>query len=94
MALDCIYSFLSGNLKETELNRILKLLKGLGFTLNHPILQLNGKTQLAIALQEFQEHLGGKLTLLMLDGIGIPKEIYTIDHSLLETAFEQLVRHN
>lgn len=94
MALDSIYSFLSGNLKETELNRILNLLKGLGFTLNHPILQLNGKTQLAIALQEFQEHLGGKLTLLMLDGIGIPKEIYTIDHSLLETAFEQLVRHN
>ncbi|TGM33668.1 3-dehydroquinate synthase [Leptospira biflexa] len=91
MALDSIYSYLSGFLQESELNRIINLLRDLGFQFNHPVLLKNGKENLELALKEFQEHLGGKLTLLMLEGIGFPKEVYTIHLSLLESAYDRLV---
>ncbi|MCW7503313.1 3-dehydroquinate synthase [Leptospira paudalimensis] len=91
IALDSIYSFLSGDLEEKEYLRILRLLLGLGFTLNFPILLEKGKENLEIALEEFREHLGGKLTLLMLDGIGKPKEVYSMDQSILMSAFDIMV---
>ncbi|TGM70799.1 3-dehydroquinate synthase [Leptospira levettii] len=91
IALDSIYSFLCGDLKESEYLRILRLLLGLGFTLDFPILLEKGKENLEIALEEFREHLGGKLTLLMLNGIGKPKEVYHMDQSILMSAFETLV---
>lgn len=92
MALDSIYSSLVGDLEKSECDRILSLLKGLGFSFQHPIVLEKGKDHLMVSLEEFREHLGGKLTLLMLEEIGKSKEVYSVDQTVLESAFIRLIQ--
>ncbi|TGL55300.1 3-dehydroquinate synthase [Leptospira kemamanensis] len=92
IALDSIYSYLMGYLNEYDLKRIIELLLKFGFTFNDPVLKEKGKENLSIALEEFREHLGGKLTLLMLDGIGSPREIYEMNEDKLLKAFVRLLQ--
>lgn len=89
LALDVTYSVLAGWLAESEGRRILELMTRLGWPTNHPLLHgtaPDGTLVLAAGLEEFREHLGGELTLLMLDGIGHPREIHEIQPALLGRA--------
>jgi 3-dehydroquinate synthase len=60
----------------------------LGFALDHP--QLGDAAQLLTGLEEFRQHLGGQLTLTMLEGIGRPLNIHEVDYNLLSQAIEQV----
>ncbi|TGL75643.1 3-dehydroquinate synthase [Leptospira jelokensis] len=91
IALDSIYSNLIGLLRTEDLDRIILLLKIFGFSFDHQALVENGYKNLPSALREFREHLGGKLTLLMLNGIGSSTEIYEVNEPLLQTAFSRLL---
>lgn len=91
MALDTVYSNLSGHLTDTESNRILDLLIKLGFELSHPIMQITASNSAIISgLEEFREHLGGELTIMLLDGIGSGFEVHHIDNEILINASENL----
>ncbi len=91
MALDTVYSNLSGHLTDNESQRILKLLIKLGFDLSHPAMQISeGNSAILSGLEEFREHLGGELTIMLLDGIGKGFEVHQIDHELLIKASEYL----
>jgi len=68
VALDSVCSTIRGWLAPTELQRILAVLRTLGFELFHPAMR--DAAQLLSGLEEFREHLGGRLTLTMLRGIG------------------------
>jgi len=87
IALDTAYSFLSGRLAEQSLKRVLKLLRTLGFPLTDPLLEVRDeKSPLLEGLNEFREHLGGQLTIMLLKDIGAGEEVHEIDPALVGKA--------
>jgi 3-dehydroquinate synthase len=95
IALDTTYSYLTGQLLQSEWKSVLDTLKKLGFTLyisqlaeqldrlDHPHCIFRG-------LIEFREHLGGKLTITLLEGIGQGMEVNQVDLSLYKDAISLL----
>lgn len=93
MALDARYSVLAGLLAPGEEERICALLEYLGFTLWHPALARTGeKGEWAIleGLKDFQEHLGGELTITLLAGIGQGVEVHEMDTDRVREAMQWL----
>jgi len=93
MALDARYSVLAGLLAQGEELRICALLEYLGFDLWHPALERSGASgEWAIleGLRDFQEHLGGELTITLLGGIGVGVEVHEIDHARMRQAMAWL----
>jgi 3-dehydroquinate synthase len=87
IALDSLYSCHEGLIGEGDLHRIFTLLTDLGLPLYHPQL---ASLDIAGALREFQEHLGGELALTLLTGIGSKKEVDRIDTRLMRSCIEEL----
>jgi 3-dehydroquinate synthase len=93
IALDARYSVLAGLLAEGEDSRICALLEHLGFRLWHPGLEVRGTDgSLAIleGLREFREHLGGDLTVTLLQDIGTGIEVHAIDEARMLAAINWL----
>jgi len=93
MALDARYSVLAGLLAPGEEERICALLEYLGFELWHPALAKaspEGEWVVLRGLKDFQEHLGGELTITLLAGVGIGVEVHEIDHELMRKAMTWL----
>jgi 3-dehydroquinate synthase len=82
MALDARYSVLAGHLPAGGEERICALLEYLGFRLWHPALAkagARGEWAILEGLKDFQEHLGGELTVTLLAGLGTGVEVHEID---------------
>jgi 3-dehydroquinate synthase len=94
IALDSTYSYLLGMLSHSEWQKILKSLAGLGFTLYVPELTEQSSPEntrcLFRGLSEFREHLGGELTLTLLQRIGKGIEVHEVDLSLYKQAISLL----
>lgn len=93
IALDTRYSVLKGLLPEGADVRIATLLEGLGFRLWHPALtkqNADGAPAIMAGLREFQEHLGGELTITLLSDIGVGVEVHEIDQPVMLLAAEWL----
>jgi 3-dehydroquinate synthase len=94
IALDSVYSFLSGRLPQDSLLRIIQLITGLGLPISHPLLQNREEQNLLLkGLQEFREHLGGRLTIMLLRSIGKGEEVNEIDPSLVNQSNEWLIQY-
>ncbi len=94
IALDTTYSYLRGLLSCPEWQRVMNTLKALGFTLYVSELspansQLESRC-LFRGLTEFREHLGGELTLMLLQSIGQGIEVHEVDISLYRQAISLL----
>jgi 3-dehydroquinate synthase len=91
IALDTVYSNLSGRLSADETHRVVNLIKKIGFEITHPLLEVTGEdSPILIGLQEFREHLGGELTIMLLNRIGEGVEVHEMDASLVKKAGETL----
>lgn len=93
MALDAVYSSLSGLLPKADAERLLRLLLKLGFCLSPPELSLRdpqGGLQVLQGLENFRQHLGGQLSIPMLHQIGTSVSVHHIELSLMEQALLQL----
>ena len=90
IALDSVYSFLKNNLTTEELERILLTLETLGFKIYHEALAENDKINLWKGLNEFREHLGGQLTITILQTLGKGIEVHEIDFELVKKAVDIL----
>lgn len=90
IALDSVYSHLSGSLKKEELDRIISLLKKIGFEIFHPALAENDKINLTNGLNEFREHLGGQLTITLLEKLGKGVEVHTMDLAMIKKSVDHL----
>ncbi len=88
IALDVACSHLAGWLSESDASRIHTCLHALGFTLWHDA--LDDQPTLLAGLEEFREHLGGRLTISMLKGIGRSFEVHEMDHARIAKAIDQL----
>ena len=87
MALDTVYSNLCGRLSDDETNRVISLIKKSGFELTHPLMEVEQEDSAILrGLQEFREHLGGRLTIMLLDKIGTGTEVHEIDIGILKEA--------
>jgi 3-dehydroquinate synthase len=86
VAVDTVYSSLECGLPVKDARAVLRCLHDLGLPLYHPTLE---DTQaLFDGLEEFRQHLGGRLTLTMLQGIGKPWEIHSVNHAVMRTAIQ------
>lgn len=91
MALDTVYSNISGRLSDDEADRVLGLLQAFGFELTHPLMEVEaGDSAILRGLEEFREHLGGRLTIMLLDKIGSGIEVHEIDPELMKQAGKKL----
>lgn len=88
VALDCTYAMLSGMLAKAECERIVSCLRALGLPVWHPAVA--DTTRLLRGLDEFREHLGGRLTVTLLRGIGSPADVHSMDGPLVARAAERL----
>lgn len=87
IALDCTYSYLQKLLPYSQWQQILTTLTTLGFSIYIPEL---AQKELFQGLEEFREHLGGELTLMLLQKIGRGIEVHQVDISLYEQAVVKL----
>ena len=88
IALDTTYSHLAGFLGEPEWRRVINLLIALGVQIYSPSLEDHLETPedpgcILRGLAEFQEHLGGRLTIMLLKGIGQPFDVHDIRADLI-----------
>jgi 3-dehydroquinate synthase len=91
IAVDTTYAHLQGYLAEADWRRILSLLSAVGFDLWAPELaQPGGSGEPAVldGLEEFREHLGGELTIMLLRGIGQPVDVHEIDRNAMIRSIE------
>lgn len=87
IALDTAYSHCCGWLSEKDAEAVMNLLVTLGFEITHPMMEINdADSHLIHGLQEFREHLGGKLTIMLLRAIGKGEEVHHLDITLLQKA--------
>ncbi len=98
IAIDVIGSRLRGLLKKKSCDRILNLLEKLGFKLYADELldDAGGRGNLRIldGLEEFREHLGGRLTITFLKEIGQGVEIHEMDPKKIVVAIHELRQRN
>jgi 3-dehydroquinate synthase len=91
IALDTAYSYVSGRLQEDDARNVVDLLKTLGFAVTHPLMDIMDENSPVLkGLNEFREHLGGKLTIMLLDTIGKGEEVHELDTALLHKAGDWL----
>ena len=95
IALDSTYSHLSGFLPEADWKRILDTLSTAGFALYAPELgehlgEPGHPRNVLHGLEEFREHLGGQLTIMLLRRIGEGFEVHEMDESLVRESIHIL----
>lgn len=90
IALDTLYSNQLGWLPEADANRVLKTLQTLGFALYQPMLDADNSAGILKGLSEFREHLGGQLTIMLLQAIGLGVEVHEMDTERIRQAIATL----
>jgi 3-dehydroquinate synthase len=90
VAIDTIYSSLALGLSTEKTEQVVQCLLDLGFSFDCP--QLRETTKLFDGLEEFRQHLGGRLTVTMLEDIGRPVDVHEIDHDLMRQAIEMIAK--
>ena len=88
VAIDTIYSSLKFDFPEHDMLAVCHCMTQLGIDLWHDALK--PAERLLEGLEEFRQHLGGRLTITMLRAIGDPIDVHEIDHAVMRTAIERL----
>jgi 3-dehydroquinate synthase len=93
IGLDVIYSRRMGFLDAVSAERILALLEKLGFELfANELLHEDSSGNLVVlkGLEEFREHLGGQLTITLLQGVGRGFEVHEMDSATVLASIHEL----
>jgi len=95
IALDVTYSHLAGMVGADVWQRVLQIFRASGFRLFVPELEAAleepaGNPSIFSGLEEFREHLGGELAIMLLDGIGRGREVHEVDLGLYRQAIAEL----
>ncbi|SFJ19654.1 3-dehydroquinate synthase [Planctomicrobium piriforme] len=89
VAIDTVYSSLVHGFPPADAQRVLNCLQNLGMTLFHPALL--DTSVLFAGLEEFRQHLGGRLTVTMLTAIGSKIDVHEIDRDQMQTAIDTVI---
>lgn len=88
VAIDTLYSALTLGLPMADARRAVACLADLGLPLSHPVLEQTDV--LFNGLEEFRQHLGGRLTLTMLRQVGQPVDVHEVDKPQMLAAIQLL----
>lgn len=96
MAVDLLYSVQVGILPRTTAEGILSLMETVGFSLWSDFLNAEerGRPVILAGLEEFREHLGGRLTITLIPAIGEKLEVNEVDESAILRAIDELRRRH
>ncbi|MCA9049159.1 MAG: 3-dehydroquinate synthase, partial [Planctomycetaceae bacterium] len=84
VAVDTVYSGMVHGLSSEAVEQVLDCFRQLGLLIHHPVMLRTD--ELFAGLEEFRQHLGGRLTLTMLEGIGRPVDVHEIDRHAMNAA--------
>jgi len=93
LALDTLYSARTGMAPASVATRVMRVLAELRLAIYHPALDwldASGRRRVLAGLDEFREHLGGDLTVLMLRDIGLSTDVHHIDPAVIGTCIDEL----
>lgn len=93
VALDTLYASKAGLLRAGDAERVLTLIEGLQLPVWHEALELRdakGRRRVFNGLEEFREHLGGELTVLLLKETGVGVDVHEIDEAIWEECADEL----
>ena len=93
LALDVLYSVEVGLVPSALAERVLAVISGLGLAAFHPALDQRdvcGRRIVLDGMEEFREHLGGGLAVMMLGGIGRGVDVNEIDTEVLGRCIDRL----
>lgn len=99
ICLDVVYSHLLGLIDERAVHRVLNCFRALGFDITHPLLAASQDSgdlnpELIKGLDEFREHLGGQLTIMLLQNLGRGVEYHEMDENLIGAAVQYLQEYS
>jgi 3-dehydroquinate synthase len=86
---------LTGRLSEPEWQRIIAVFEAVGLPIWDPHMAVSdaaGRPAGLAGLDEFREHLGGRLTVMLLEGVGCGFEVHHLDEAVIVEASELLRR--
>ncbi len=92
MCVDLLYSVNIGLLDRATAEEILSLIQNVGFDLWSPYLDQEERQRPVIlaGLEEFREHLGGKLTITLVPCIGEKLEVHEMNEAAILNALEEM----
>ncbi|OQD42670.1 3-dehydroquinate synthase [Croceivirga radicis] len=90
MAIDITYACFINLLSKEEKDQIIQVLETIGFDLRIPIEQFQIK-ELLEGIEEFREHLGGELTITLINAIGTKVDVHQIDYPVMEKAIAAFI---
>ena len=88
LVIDIKCSVALGLLNNAIADRIVNVLQSLNLPTSHPAISDPALLQ---GIEEFRQHLGGELTLLMLKGIADPIDVHALDFELVKQVFDELL---
>ena len=88
VAIDTVYSSLVHGLPEKDAHRVLDCFARMGLLIDHPTLR--DTDRLFEGLEEFRQHLGGRLTLTMLEKPGQPIDVHTVVREQMCAAIDRV----
>ena len=90
IALDLTYARFKGLISVEILDEILEVMTEIGFDLSIPVSGDKEIQELLKGIQEFREHLGGELTITLINGIGKKLDVHQIDMEIMKNALNSL----
>ena len=89
LAIDVLYSVRQTGLKMADAARVIDCLIRLGLPVWDELLESH-QTEILGGLEEFRQHLGGRLTVTMLEDVGKPVNIHEVRHDVVGEVIEVL----
>ncbi|XZE52745.1 3-dehydroquinate synthase [Planctomycetaceae bacterium SH139] len=87
VAIDTLYSRNALGFPATDADRVIRCLQNLQLPVGHHL--LHDKAALLAGLEEFRQHLGGRLTLTLLAAIGQPLNQHKVDMGAMHAAIDE-----
>jgi 3-dehydroquinate synthase len=90
LAIDCLYSVQTQGLDPAVADRVIGCLLDLRLPLDHPA--LDREDEILAGLEEFRQHLGGRLTITLIRSPGDPVDAHEIDDAVMRQCIRELRR--
>ncbi|HMN96092.1 MAG TPA: 3-dehydroquinate synthase [Phycisphaerales bacterium] len=88
VALDTLYSARTGRIDGADALRVLRCLRAMRLPISHP--KLLDPEVLRGGLEDFREHLGGRVTISVLDRLGAASDVHVVDIDTMVACAEEL----
>ena len=86
--MDCIYSSKVHGLATDHCYKAVKCLADIGLPTFHPLMR--NTQEILVGLEEFRQHLGGILTVTLIESPGHPINVHSISQNIMRDSINEL----